>query len=154
LSPPAPKVEPTEAQLLHRQRFQHAVLYGKNLNPTNKAEYATKADGLGNAYNMAVADFFHAPDIDDIDVTNYNSAIGERIRIRTTDDFKVKQLNVAIYNAEGSLVEQGDAVRTDNVIDWIYTATVSDASPEGDKIIIKVSAIQAILRKQKKRCKS
>jgi hypothetical protein len=138
-SPTAPKGEPTEAQLAHRKRFQQAVLYGKNLNPANKAEYAAKADGLLSAYNVAVADFFHAPDIDEIDVTHYSGAIGERIRIRAIDDFKVKQVNVAIYNADGSLVEQGDAVQAENVIDWNYTATALNASLEGDKIIIKVS---------------
>ena len=138
-SPTAPKGEPTEAQLLHRQKFQQAVLYGKSLKAADHAEYAAKADGLKNAYNVAVADFFHAPDIDEIDVTNYSGAIGEKIRIRATDDFKVKQVHVAIYNADGSLVEQGDAVQTDNVIDWIFTATVTNESLEGDKITIKVS---------------
>jgi hypothetical protein len=126
------------AQVAQRQRFQQAVLYGKKLDAEIKADYATKADELHSAYNVAVADFFHAPDVDEIDVTHYSDAIDERIRIRVIDDFKVKQVNVAIYNADGSLVEQGDAVQADNVIDWNYSATALNASLEGDKIIIKV----------------
>ena len=138
-SPTAPKGEPSAAQLAQRQRFQQAVLYGRHLDTENKADYATKADGLHSAYNVAVADFLHAPDVDEIDVTNYAGAVGDTIRIRTTDDFKVVQVQVAIYNGDGSLVEQGDAVQANNEIDWIYTATASNVSLDGDKIVIKVS---------------
>ena len=88
---------------------------------------------------MAVADFFHAPDIDEIDVTNYRGAVGDTIRIRATDDFKVKQVHVTISNADGSLVEQGDAVQQANEIDWLYTATTANESTAGDRIVIRAS---------------
>ena len=137
--PTAHKGEPSAAQLAQRQRFQQAVLYGRNLDADNKADYASKADELHSAYNVAVADFLNAPDVDEIDVTKYSGAIGDTIRIRTIDDFKVKQVQVAIYNGDGSLVEPGDAKQANNEIDWIYTVTTANTSLEGDKIVIKVA---------------
>jgi hypothetical protein len=133
--------EPTEAQKAHQQKFQQAVLYARMqmADETTKAEYAAKATGLANAYNVAVADFFNAPNIDEIDVSQYQGAVGDTIRIRVTDDFKVKQVHLAIYNADGSLVESGDAVKHGNEIDWIYTATLANEAIAGDRIVIRAS---------------
>jgi hypothetical protein len=138
-APVASGKEPTAAQAAHRLRFQLAVLYGKKVlgDATLEAEYAARAEGLKNAYNVAVADFLHAPDIDEIDVTNYHGAVGDTIRIRVTDDFEVKQVTVAIHNGDGSLVEEGDAVQQDDVIDWLYTATAENTEMAGDRIEIK-----------------
>ena len=135
------KGEPSEAQKAHQMRFQQAVLYARMqiADETAKAEYAAKASGLSNAYNVAVADFFNAPNIDEIDVRQYKGTVGDTIRVRVTDDFKVKQVNLAIYNADGSLVETGDAVKQSNVVDWIYTASVANESIAGDRIVIRAS---------------
>ena len=135
------KQEPTEAQKVQQERFQEAVIYAKTqiADADAKAEYAEKATGLKSAYNVAVADFFHAPDIDEIDVTNYKGAVGETIRVRATDDFKVVQVQLSIYNADGTLVAQGDAEQQDNQLDWVYTATAANESTEGDKIVVRAS---------------
>ena len=130
--------EPSEAQTTHRRRFQRAVLYGKKVigDAALEAEYAARASALESAYNVAVADFFHAPDIDEIDLSSYYGAVGNTIRIRVTDDFEVKQVTVAIHNGDGSLVEQGDAVQQDDMIDWLYTATAENTEMAGDRIEI------------------
>ena len=39
---------------------------------------------------------------------------------------------VTIANADGSLVEEGDAVLQPNGLDWVYTATADNPSLEGD----------------------
>jgi len=131
--------EATENQKEHQSRFQQAIIYGKSVvdDETKKAEYAEKATGMKTAFNVAVADFFHAPDIEEIDLTNYNGAVNDIIRIRATDDFKVERVHVAIYNSDGSLVEEGDATKTDNQLDWLYTSTVVNESLDGDKIIVQ-----------------
>lgn len=51
--------EPTPAQIAQQQKFQQAVLYGRAqiADPAVKAEYQTKAAGMKNAFNVAVADF-------------------------------------------------------------------------------------------------
>lgn len=71
--------DPTEAQKAHQQKFQQAVLYARvqMADETAKAEYGAKATGLSNAYNVAVADFFHAPNIDEIDVSQYRGVVGD-----------------------------------------------------------------------------
>ena len=52
---------------------------------------------------------------------------------------KVQQVQLAIYNADGSLVETGDAAKQANEIDWVYTATVANDSTVGDRIVIRAS---------------
>ncbi|MHA1268127.1 MAG: hypothetical protein ACTSRS_23130 [Candidatus Helarchaeota archaeon] len=146
---------PTEAQATQRARFQQAVIYGKTVltDAAARDEYEEKAAGTTrsayneekaagttrSAYNVAVADFLHAPDIDEIDVTNYSGQPGDTIRVRVTDDFKVVQVQVAIYNSDGSLVEEGAAVQQPNEIDWVYTATQSNTDTNGDRIVIRAS---------------
>jgi hypothetical protein len=138
-APTASKKDPSEAQLAHQKLFQRAVLYGKKVmaSPSLEAEYKARAKDLENAYNVAVADMLHAPNIAEIDVTNYYGHVGDTIRIQATDDFEVKQVTVTIHNSDGSLVEEGEAVRQDNVIDWIYTATSENAETNGDRIEIR-----------------
>ena len=106
---------------------------------TARAEYEKKADGMHSAYNVAVADFLNAPDIDEIDLTNYHGVIGDTIRVWTTDDFKVVQVRVMIANGDGSVVEQGDGVQQSNGIDWLYTATAVNESTAGDRIEVRAS---------------
>ena len=133
--------ELTEAQKAHLAEFQQAIIYGKSAmtDEATKAEYEEKAEGMKSAFNVAVADFMHAPQIDEIDVSAYTGAKGDTIRVRAVDDFKVVQAHVEIYNSDGSLVEEGDAVQQENGLDWVYTCTVDNTDTSGDKIVIKVS---------------
>ncbi|HEY5507894.1 MAG TPA: hypothetical protein VIK29_04415 [Paludibacter sp.] len=131
--------DPTEAQQKVRSDFQEAVIYGKSVNadPVRKAAYAEKASPGQSAYNVAVADYFNAPSIHDIDLSNYNGQVGSIIRIKVTDDFKVAKVQVKIANTDGSEVEVGEAVlEKDNNLYWLYTATKLNASPTGDKITV------------------
>ena len=139
VAPGPSKTEPSEAQKLQRSRFQQAVIYAKAqmADPDSKAEYGEKAKGNKTAYNVAVADFFAAPNIDEIDVANYTGSLGDTIRVRATDDFKVTQVKVTIINADGSLVEEGDAVLQPNDLDWVYTATAENSSLDGDRILVQ-----------------
>ena len=59
-----------------------------------------------------------------------NDTIGERV----TDDFRLKQVQVSIVNSGGGLVEQGDAKKQGNEIDWVYTTTAGNPDLAGDKI--------------------
>lgn len=140
---PSTVKEPTPAQQNQRARFQQAVLYAKGQmnDPGAKADYEAAAKGLGqpNAYNIAVADFFNAPDITAIDLTAYQGKVGDVITIQVTDDFRVAAVSVEIKNADGSLVEAGSAVEQPGNMRWIYTATTVNASLRGDKITIKAT---------------
>jgi len=131
----------SDAQKEHVKMFQEAVLYGKSaiLDPSTKAAYSVKAVNGRSPYNVAVADFLHAPDIEHIDVSAYVGKAGDVIKVRATDDFKVKEVSVGIYNADGTEVEKGLAVLSVNGIDWVYTAVTDNASLTGDKIVVQAS---------------
>ena len=134
--------EDSEKQKQQQAKFQQAVLYGKSVlaDPTQKELYETAGK---KAYNVAVADLLNAPKIETINVSNYKGNIGDTISVRVTDDFKVVSVKVIIQNADGSLVEEGNAVQQG--IDWIYTATAQNTDLSGDKIIIQATDTPANL---------
>ena len=55
------------------------------------------------------------------------------------DDFKVKAVTVKIENADGTLVEEGNAVESG--LYWIYTAKQNNADLSGDKITVRATDI-------------
>jgi hypothetical protein len=61
----------TDAQKEHRRRFQHAVLYSSAAvaDPELNTAYTAKAKKGLVARNVAIADFFHAPDIETIELS-------------------------------------------------------------------------------------
>ncbi|WP_321516792.1 hypothetical protein [Marinifilum fragile] len=142
----------TEAQRAHRMKFQEAVLYAKSAmaNEEMKEAYQASADENKSAYNVAVADFFNAPYINEIDVSNYTGQPDSYIQIRAVDDFEVKEVTVNIQNADGTVVESGAAVLQKGSIWWRYTATATNESLEGDKIIIRVSDTPGNLTEQER----
>lgn len=144
--------EPSEAQKLHQAKFQEAVLYARGAiaDPATKAAYEASAEGGQNAYNVAVADFFNAPHIDEIDVSNYTGQPGSFIRIRAVDDFNVAEVTVTIQSGDGSEVESGAAQSSIGDIWWHYTATANNESLEGDKIIIRVSDVPGNITEEEK----
>lgn len=151
-APAAPQGEPSEKQLAVRARFQQAVLYGRAVlaDPATKKTYADAAPNGQSAYNVAVADFFQAPDIAEIDVSGYTGQPGQVIKIKVTDDFKVKTVKLTIQNEDGSLVEEGDAVQLGNSADWTYTATAPNANLTMDKITVTATDNPANLTTEEK----
>jgi hypothetical protein len=132
----------SEKQIETQKRFQQAVIYAKvaNSTPEMNERYIAKAKKLKGmtAYNVAVADFYNAPNIDTVDLSAYTGAAGDEIRIIASDDFAVKSVNVHISNVDGTLVEEGEAVSTVENL-WIYTAVVDNENPEGYKIVVTAS---------------
>jgi len=129
-------------QKAHRKHFQRAVVYSNVIaaDPEQKAMYEAAAKKGQTARNVAVADMLNAPDIENIDLSGYNGQIGDVIRIEATDDFAVKEVKVIITNADGTLVEEGDA-QVDAGLIWVYTATQTNDDMNGDKIEILASDI-------------
>jgi hypothetical protein len=132
------EAEPTDAQQSVRERFQQAAIYGRSVvsDPQLKAEYKAAAKPGQSAYNVAVADFFHAPDIEEVDLSAYSGQIGDTILIKVNDDFAVQQVSVKIENGDATLVEEGDAVLSPDGLHWVYTATAVNESLAGDKITV------------------
>lgn len=133
--------ELSDKQEVQKLKFQRAVLYAKTvMNDVDKKQMyeAMSDDSKGiSAYNVAVADLLNAPKIQEINLSTYTGNPGDIIRIIATDDFEVVSVIVKIENADGSLVEEGNAVN--NGAEWVYTATVLNADLSGDKITIIAS---------------
>ncbi|HBL73949.1 MAG: hypothetical protein A2W90_12140 [Bacteroidetes bacterium GWF2_42_66] len=136
--PVASEEEPTEAQKNVQRKFQRGIVYGSSAvaDPATKALYAAKATGGRSAFNVAIADYFNAPQIEEINLDNYSGAVGSTIAVTVTDDFAVSSVHVKIENMDGSLVEEGEAVPGTSDVDWIYTATVTNENLAGDKITV------------------
>jgi hypothetical protein len=138
---PQKRKSDSEAQKEHQRKFQRAVLYAKSATAdavTGEA-YKKAAKRGQTGYNVAVADFFQAPDIWNIDVSGYAGQPGDLIRIQVSDNFMVKEVRVTISNADGSLVEEGAAVSDAVGYVWTYAATAVNDSLEGDRIEITAS---------------
>jgi hypothetical protein len=125
-----------------RKRFQHATIYAKAAiyDPETGELYeaaARKKKGI-SAYNVAVADFYHAPDIETLDFSAYRGVAGDKIRIIASDDFAVKSVHVKINKADGTTVEEGQAsLEAGNL--WTYVATADNDMLDGDRIAVTAS---------------
>ncbi|HEY3404709.1 MAG TPA: hypothetical protein VGK59_15070 [Ohtaekwangia sp.] len=121
-----------------RDRFRRAAAYAnaKIADPVTRAEYeelASKHEFM-TAFTMAVRDFLRPPEMEEVSVTGYRGAVGDKIIIKPMDYQKIKTLMVTIARADGTVVEFGNASVTTGEIDWTYTATVANAELAGCKI--------------------
>ncbi|MDP4210199.1 MAG: hypothetical protein Q8928_15410 [Bacteroidota bacterium] len=133
--------EPSEKQVKQQERFEEAVIYGKTVmvTPELKAQYETSVPEGKSVYQVALADFLKAPNIKEVDVTGYTGEVGSIIRVRAIDDFMVKSVQVSIFNSDGSVADQGEAIRLANGVDWLFTAKTLNDDLAGDKIVVKAS---------------
>jgi hypothetical protein len=142
----------SEKQAAQRRRFQQAVIYAKAAvaSPETEELYKTAAKKGKYPFNVAVGDFLNAPDIHNIDLSEYTGSVGDRIRIVTDDDLAVKSVKVEILNADGTPVEEGNAVQiTDGL--WIYTAVQDNDNLDGDKITVTVSDLPGNITREEQK---
>ncbi|MDR2026182.1 MAG: hypothetical protein LBQ01_01320 [Prevotellaceae bacterium] len=145
--------ELSEKQIEHQHRFKRAVIYGKTAaeTPGTKEIYeAVAAKRKKTPFIVAVADFFNAPEIENIDLSNYTGTPGDTIKVTVTDDVTVKSVSVSIINADGSTVEEGSAVADASGYVWTYTAVQNNDNLEGDKIVVAVSDLPGNLTEESK----
>ncbi len=127
----------TAKQIEVKQRFREAVAYAKGVigNPMLTEDYQAFAKPSLSVYNLALADYCKSPEITLIDTSNYQGQIGNQIRVRAIDNFRVTEVKVSIYDSTDTLLESGMALLSANNLDWIYEATVLNSSLLGTKII-------------------
>lgn len=131
----SPTVDPnrtyTEAQQAQQEKFREATTYAKDAK--TQEVYQEKAEGTPKTpYNVAMADWFHAPEVQEIDVEGWTGEAGEVIRIKAVDDVQVTQVTVLITNNSGTVLEQGAAVNTGS--GW-WTYTTQSSSAEASRIV-------------------
>jgi hypothetical protein len=141
--PQLPRLDnPTEKQKAVRIKFEAASQYATTAiaNADLKEAYQAKAKRGMSAYNVALTDFFKAPVVTGIDISNYSGSPGDTIQVLATDDFKVQAVRVSILNAAGAIVEEGAAIAAPDANDrWIYTATTANAAAAGGKVSVQAS---------------
>ncbi|MBW8686625.1 hypothetical protein [Chitinophaga rhizophila] len=121
--------KPTAKQLEARQKMAVAAAYAQQLlnDPEIKAYYASLAGPGQNAYNMAVKDAYHSPEIQHIKLEE------EQIVVTARDEFRVAEVNVQVMDAAGIVAACGSAVISRNGVDWYYKIT---SLPAGGKVVI------------------
>jgi hypothetical protein len=131
----------SEAQLSQQSRFREAVSYGRAMLqvPDMVEIYETEAEGRDlTPFNAAVRDYLRAPEILEVDLSEYNGMPGEEIRVKALDDVLVKTVEVAII-VDGEILEQGVASQDDiNTMLWVYTTTEVN---EHTSFVVRVTAI-------------
>jgi hypothetical protein len=115
----SPNREFSDAQNAQQEAFRDATSYAQAAQ--NNPLYIQKAASSDqSAYNVAVADWFHAPKILDVDLSGWDGGAGQLIRVRARDDVQVTQVTVEITDGNGVFSEQGAAVRAEGLW-WEYT---------------------------------
>jgi hypothetical protein len=128
---------PSQEQQAVRDLFAAAVVYAKGAmgDPLLKSEYQKKANAVRTAYNIAFRDYLKAPVVTGINAEAYDGTVGSLITVSAKDDFRVTEVRVSVYDANGNLVEQGNALL--HPIDrnkWSYNSTVAQADIAGSII--------------------
>lgn len=113
----------TPAQQAQQERFRDARVYAKDAK--DLAVYIQKAEGTPrSAANIAMADWFHPPEIKEIDISDWHGQIGQTIRVQAIDDVQVKQVKVMITDENDVILEQGMAMVEEGGW-WTYRTTAA-----------------------------
>lgn len=128
----------TEKQKKENRRFSEAMAYAKSqmADPLCKAEYRARTKGMQRAHNVAIADFYHSPEIRNIDIKTFRGREGDSVIIQAVDDFKVVRVTVAITDANDVVQVTGDAVQKDERT-WEFKLTKTLPSTQGARMIVR-----------------
>jgi hypothetical protein len=120
-------------QKSHQGRFREAAAYAREAAKTQPIYAELAAGTVKSPYNVALSDWFHAPEILELDVSGWHGEAGGVIRIQAIDNVRVTQVNVVIKDSAGVVLEQGGALSADGTW-WNYTTTAP--VPEGARLIV------------------
>jgi hypothetical protein len=131
----AASVPATEIQMKNQEQFRAATMYAKTVikDPVIKALYGTVATGGQTAYNVAFSDAFKGPEIKSVSIGEYHGQPGDLILIKA-DKFLVLKMDVMIVNADGVVIEEGQATVAGKA--WKYTVNMLNEAVHGSKIIV------------------
>jgi hypothetical protein len=98
----------------------------------NQDVYVDQECGTGvSAYAIAIADWFGAPKVLEIDMDGWTGQIGQTIRVRARDNVMVAAVSVVIRDPQKNFLEMGEAVRSEEGGAWwsYTTQTRMNMSP-------------------------
>ncbi|WP_295121224.1 hypothetical protein [uncultured Chitinophaga sp.] len=136
-APPPRPGKGTPAQEAARLRFSKANDYALMVmaRPDLEPIYKAASTPAKSVHNLAVSDYFHAPEITALNISEYNGLPGDMIRIDAIDNFMVKSVSVSIYNQNNILVESGMAVQQAGAR-WEYAATTLQEYTGGYRVCV------------------
>ena len=106
----------SQGQKSHQKRFKEAAAYAREAAKTHPI-YAQLAVGtVKSPYNWALSDWFNPPVIHAIE------RMGNLIRVEASDNVMVTKVRVTILDAEGRVLEQGQAVQAEGNW-WEYVSS-------------------------------
>ena len=129
---PSAKQAETQDKFLIASRYARSVV--KREDKTLATAYAAVLRPRQNVYSRALEDYMSAPVVKSIGTRKYKGAAGDKIAVLAVDDFRVASLQVEIYAADGTLLEQGNAVQETDGLNWTYTTTQANSALAGSKI--------------------
>jgi hypothetical protein len=100
-------------QKAHHTKFKIGAAYAKAAAKTEPLYAELAAGTMKNAYNVALADFFHPPVIYSVE------QVDSFLRIRASDDVKVARVSVTVFDGDGKVLEKGEATQLDEAF-WRY----------------------------------
>jgi hypothetical protein len=104
---PVRRTHSTAGELAGQSLLAQANVYVKRIRqePDQYAVYQRAATLNGKrACDLAKADFYHPPVINDVDLSGYGGNTGEVIRVEAVDDFGLTSVMLTISELDGSLV--------------------------------------------------
>jgi len=133
LKPDLSHVVPSEAQLVHQQRFREAVQYAQVALaiPETEAIYAAAArERQQPLFSVAVADFLNAPLVTLVDAGAYTGQAGQVIVVQAQDDVRVTAVTVTLTDSSGAVLESGAAqANPPHSGRWTYATTAVVSGP-------------------------
>ncbi len=110
-----------EGQPMHLAAVRDAAIYACYAG--HQDAYICRAQELGTTpYALAIADWYGAPRVLEIDVDRWRGNAGETIRVKARDNVMVARVMLAIRDSQGQILDSGEAVqpRAGNAW-WGYT---------------------------------
>jgi hypothetical protein len=106
-----------EARRAHEAAVRESTTYA-NFSQTQDV-YINKAKRLGvTPYYIALADWFEAPRVLEINVDSWTGKIGQTIRVKARDNVMVTRVTVVIRDSEENVLEIGEAQQSEPGSTW------------------------------------
>lgn len=99
----------TGGQTMQQAAIRDATMYANTAE--NQEAYILKSEQTGiTAYALAVADWYSAPRVLEIDIDLWTGKIGETIRVKARDNVMVASVMLVIRDPQGYILEMGEAL--------------------------------------------
>ena len=101
-----------------------------------------------------MSDYLSVPKVSSIDLLDYRGAVGDTIVVHAVDDFMVTKVKVVIADADGAILEEGEAGPDAQRVNlWEYKATVANPMLSGTTVLAVATTDREIPERQKWCCR-